>query len=38
VAGIRLAEICRGDGVLQIYPRERPVMEKLRRKDTLEPV
>jgi N-acetylneuraminate synthase len=37
VAGIRLAETCQGDGVLQIYPRERPVMEKLRRKDTLVP-
>lgn len=35
IEGIRLAEQCRGDGVLQIYPRERPVIEKLRRKDTL---
>lgn len=35
IAGIRLAEKVRGDGVIDIYARERPVMEKLRRKDTL---
>lgn len=35
IAGIRLAEKVRGDGVIDIYSRERPVMEKLRRKDTL---
>ncbi|GGE84972.1 N-acetylneuraminate synthase family protein [Stappia taiwanensis] len=35
IEGIRLAEKLRGNGVIDIYGRERPIMEKLRRKDTL---
>jgi N-acetylneuraminate synthase len=35
IAGIRLAEKARGDGQIRIYERERPIMDKLRRKDTL---
>jgi N-acetylneuraminate synthase len=35
IAGVRLAEKARGDGQIRIYERERPVMDKLRRKDTL---
>ncbi|WP_349357559.1 N-acetylneuraminate synthase family protein [Stappia sp.] len=36
IAGIRLAEMARGDGKIRIHEREKPVIEKLRRKDTLE--
>ncbi|MEL7526055.1 MAG: N-acetylneuraminate synthase family protein [Pseudomonadota bacterium] len=35
VAQIRRLEIVRGDGVLKVYEDEKPIAEKLRRKDTL---
>lgn len=36
VSQIRRAEVVRGDGLLRIYDDERPIAEKLRRKDTLQ--
>jgi len=35
VRDVRTWEVARGDGVIRLYDREKPIIEKLRRKDTL---